>query len=84
MMSVAFSAYNMGLDKINSYVIPDINECEDVRNEKGWVVIPDWDATKKRLNDYLYSVDGGESNKKDDSDSSDDSDSDSDEDDENE
>ena len=86
LMSVAFSAYSMGLDKINSYVIPDINECEDVRNEKGWVVVPDWDATKKRLNDYLYSIDGGESNK-DDSDSSDndsDEDDDSDEDSEDE
>ena len=78
-MSVAFSAYTMGLDEINSYDIPNINECTDKRTDSGMlVVVPvsgpgsyetDWEPTKKRLHDYLYSANGGESNQ-DNSDSS--------------
>lgn len=59
-LSIAFSAYTMGVDDINSYRIPATGMYTENANMLGSVLIPsDWDATRTLIHDYLYSDDGG-------------------------
>ena len=59
-ISVAFSAYSMGLQDINSYRVPADNTFTNERINRMDVMIPkDWDKTRALLQSYLYDEDGG-------------------------
>jgi LCP family protein required for cell wall assembly len=59
LLSLATSAYQMGLESINSYRIPVDNMYSDERVAK-WgavLVVNDWDLTRELVKGYLYSED---------------------------
>lgn len=54
-LSIAFSAYSMGLDSINSYRIPAADTFTDETVRGMAILVPkDWNQTRKDLWDYLY------------------------------
>lgn len=60
-LNIAFSAYSMKKQELNSYRIPADNMYTDSYID-GWgevLEVNDWDATRELLWDYLYSTDGG-------------------------
>lgn len=61
-VSIASSAYSMGLNSINSYRIPaDSMYTNETVNGMDILVPKDWNATRALLKEYLYSEDGGAS-----------------------
>ena len=61
-VSIAFSAYSMGLESINSYRVPaDHMYTNETINRMDILVPKDWDATRSLIKEYLYSEDGGAS-----------------------
>ena len=61
-VSIAFSAYSMGLESINSYRVPADHMYTNERINGMDILVPkDWDATRSLVKEYLYSEDGGAS-----------------------
>lgn len=58
-LSVAFSAYTMGVDEINSYRIPANDMFYEANYAGSVLVVKDWEETRQLIKDYLYSDDGG-------------------------
>lgn len=58
-LSVAFSAYTMGVDEINSYRIPANGMFYEANYAGSVLVVKDWEETRQLIVDYLYSDDGG-------------------------
>lgn len=55
MMSIAFSAYNMGLDHINSYRVPANDTFTDEVVRRMQILVPkDWNQTRVDVWSYLY------------------------------
>ena len=61
-ISIAFSAYSMGLESINSYRVPADHMYTNERINGMDILVPkDWDTTRSLVKEYLYSEDGGAS-----------------------
>lgn len=61
-LNVAFTAYSMGLDEINSYRLPtDGGYSNQIINGMDVLVMNDWDEARSLMNDFLYSEDAGAS-----------------------
>lgn len=61
-VSIAFSAYSMGLESINSYRVPADHMYTNERINRMDILVPkDWDTTRSLVKEYLYSEDGGAS-----------------------
>lgn len=58
-LSVAFSAYAMGVDEINSYRIPANGMFTEVNYAGSVLVVNNWEETRQLIFNYLYSNDGG-------------------------
>lgn len=61
-ISIAFSAYSMGLESINSYRVPADHMYTNERINGMDILVPkDWDTTRSLVKEYLYSEDSGAS-----------------------
>ena len=54
-LSLGLEFYNMGIENIQSYRLPADNEFADETINKMRVLVPDWDAARAHLQEWLYS-----------------------------
>lgn len=55
LVSIAFSAYNLGIDSINSYRVPASGTFRNETINSMQVLVPiDWNETRSLIKDYLY------------------------------